>query len=182
MDYFFVADGYANYTPTATGIGNTSSGLLSPGLVNAFIKLKYKVSEKVSINLDAHEFWTQNNVADRSTVTDSNDVLNKRLGTELDLILNWKLTSAIGFEFGYSAMFGTSTLDALKHTGLTGSASKANRNTIEQERIGQWAYVMINIRTDLLADLNLFKKSQTSTNDDLMKRIQELKDKLESGN
>lgn len=106
-------------------------------------------------------------------------MLNKNLGTEIDATLNWKLTSAIGFEVGYSAMFGTPTLDALKHTGLTGSASKANRNSVKQEEVGQWAYVMINIRPDLMADMNLFKRTNTAKVDELSKKIQELSDKVE---
>lgn len=179
MDYFYTADGYANYAPAGTGLGNSSSSILSPGLVNAFIKLRYKLAEKVTLSLDVHEFWAQNKVANRATPADSSDVLNKNLGTELDFLVNWNLTPAISFEGGYSTMFGTNTLDALKHSGATGSAARANRNNLEQRNVGHWAYVMINIRPDLMADLNIFKRDHTRKIDELSRKLDELTNKVE---
>jgi hypothetical protein len=179
MDYFYVADGYANYKPNSTGLGNSSSSILSPGLVNAFLKVRYKLAEKVTLSLDAHEFWAQNKVANRSTTTDTTDVLNKNLGTELDFLLSWNLTPAINIEGGYSAMFGTNTLKAMKHSGATGSASEANRNTLTRADIGQWAYVMINIRPDLMADLNIFKRDHSRKLDEMSKKLDELSNKVE---
>jgi hypothetical protein len=179
MDYFYVADGYAAYTPTGTGLANGSSTILSPGLVNAFLKIRYKLTEKVNLSLDVHEFWAQNKVANRATTTDSTDVLNKNLGTEVDFLINWGLTPAIMIETGYSAMFGTNTLDALKHSGLTGSAGRANRNTIEQRNVGHWAYVMISVRPDLMADLNIFKRDSNRRLDEMSKKLDELTNKME---
>ncbi len=178
MDYFFVADGYAAYTPTGATLGNGSSTILSPGLVNAFLKVRYKLIEKVNLSLDVHQFWAQNKVANRATI-DSTDVLNKNLGTEVDFLINWGLTPAIMIETGYSAMFGSNTLDALKHSGLTGSASRANRNNLEQRNVGHWAYVMISVRPDLMADLNLFKRGTSGKLDEMNKKLIELSEKVE---
>jgi hypothetical protein len=178
MDYFYVADGYGAYASDGKGLGNSSSTLISPGLVNAFIKVRYKLAEKVNLSLDLHEFWAQNTVANRAT-KDSNDVLNKNLGTEIDFLVNWSLTPSIMIEGGYSAMFGTNTLDALKHTGATGTASFANRNDLPQRNVGHWAYVMINIRPDLMADLNIFKRDHSRKIDEMSKKLDELSNKLE---
>ncbi|HVD99123.1 MAG TPA: alginate export family protein [Cytophagaceae bacterium] len=179
MDYFYTADGYGNYAPAATGLGNSSSSILSPGLVNAFLKFRYKLVEKVNLSLDVHEFWAQNKVANRATAANKTDELNKNLGTELDFLVNWNLTPAIGFEAGYSAMFGTNTLDALKHSGATGSAARANRNDLEQRNVGHWAYLMINVRPDLMADLNVFKRDSSRKIDELSKKLDELSNKME---
>ena len=183
MDYFYSADGYGVYKPNSTGLGNSSSSILSPGLVDAFLKVRYKLIEKVTLSLDAHEFWAQNKVANRATnrpiKADSTDVLNKNLGTELDILVNWNLTPAISIEGGYSAMFATNTLLALKHSGATGSASEANRNDLTRKNIGQWAYVMINIRPDLMADLNIFKRDYSRKVDEMSKKLDELSNKIE---
>ena len=181
MDYFYAADGYAAYNTSgagSTGLGNSSSTILSPGLVDAFLKFRFKLIEKVNLSLDVHEFWAQNKVADRSApAIDSTAELNKRLGTELDFLINWNLTPAIGIEAGYSLMLGTSTLQALKHSGATGDASQANSNAVQQRPNGQWAYVMINIRPDLMADLNIFKRDYTRKLDEMSKRLDELSNK-----
>jgi hypothetical protein len=178
MDYFYVADGYGAYAPNSKGLGASSSSLISPGLVNAFLKVKYKLAEKINLSLDIHEFWAQNEVANRST-PDSNDVLNKNLGTEIDFLVNWNLTPAIGIEGGYSAMFGTNTLNSLKHTGATGMGSQSNTNTLPKRNVGHWAYVMINIRPDLVADLNLFKRDHSRKVDEMSKKLDELTNKME---
>ena len=178
MDYFYVADGYGAYPAAGKGLGNSSSSLLSPGLVNAFLKVRYKLAEKVNLSLDIHEFWAQNTVANRST-TDSNDVLNKNLGTEIDFLVNWSLTPAIMIEGGYSAMFGTNTLDALKHSGATGVNAQANRNDLPQRNVAHWAYVMISVRPDLMADLNIFKRDHTRKMDEMSKKLDELSNKME---
>jgi hypothetical protein len=178
MDYFYAADGYGAYAPNSKGLGASSSSLISPGLVDAFLKIRYKLVEKINLSLDIHEFWAQNTVANRST-KDSNDVLKKNLGTELDFQVNWNLTPAISFEGGYSAMFGTNTLNALKNTGATGSASQANTNTLPKRNVGHWAYVMINIRPDLMADLNIFKRNHTAKVEEMSKKLDELNNRME---
>ena len=40
--------------------------------------------------------------------------LNRSLGTELDYQLNWKIMKDATLTFGYSVMFGTKTMDAVK--------------------------------------------------------------------
>lgn len=179
MDYFYVADGYGAFAADGKSLGNGSSTLLSPGLVNAFFKVKYKLAEKLNLSLDVHEFWAQNAVANRATKTDSTDELNKFLGTEIDFVANWSLTPAIMIESGYSAMFGSNTLDALKHTGATGRATSANSNAATQRNVGHWAYVMISVRPDLVADLNIFKRDSSRKIDEMSKKLDELSNKME---
>ncbi|MBX9851213.1 MAG: alginate export family protein, partial [Cytophagaceae bacterium] len=130
MDYFYVADAY----------GLNGNNTLQPGLLNYFLKAKYRLRDNLMANLDIHEFFAGNTVADLSTVA-TDDELDKRLGTEIDFVLQYSLTKQIGIEFGYSVMMGTNTLDKLKAP------------VMDKKNIGNWGYIMINIRPDFISAL-----------------------------
>jgi hypothetical protein len=151
MDYFYVADPY----------GWKGNNALSPGLLNLFLKIKYRLRDNLMANLDIHEFYAGNKVGDLSTA-DPNDVLSKRLGTEFDFVLQYSLSKQVGIEAGYSMMFGTNTLDMLK-------APIGNKRNI-----GNWAYLMVNIRPDFLAPLMDKIKNLTTQVDNLNKSVEKL--------
>ena len=128
MDYFYVADPY----------GYNGNNFFSPGLINAYFKNKYKFRDNLTATIDFHEFWAANNVANGATA-DANDKLDSRLGTEIDIVLQWALTKQVSVEGGYGVMFGTNTLDVLKQP------------VGDKRNIGHWAYLMIAFRPDFLA-------------------------------
>jgi hypothetical protein len=148
MDYFYVADAY----------GLNSSNAQSPGLTNYFLKAKYRLRGNLMLNLDLHEFYAGNVVANTATPLDLTDELDRRLGTEIDFVFQYSPTKQITLEGGYSIMLGTNTLDVLK-------LIPDNRN------IGNWAYLMININTDFLAGLTDKLKDLTGQITELNKKL-----------
>jgi hypothetical protein len=146
MDYFYVADPY----------GLSGNNALSPGLMNLFLKMKYRLRDNLMVNLDVHEFYAGNNVPNLATAA-TDDKLDRRLGTEIDFVLQYNMTKQIAIESGYAVMFGTNTLDKLKAPA------------VDKRNIGQWAYLMLNIRTDFLGALTDKLKDLTKQVDDLNK-------------
>jgi len=159
MDYFYASDPYGLQG------ANGSKNKLSPGLFNAYWKTKYRLRDNLIVTFDVHEFFAANKVANVSTA-DLSDKMNTRLGTELDFVLNYNLTKTIGFEFGYSVMFGTETMSALKAPVNTAGSNK--------DLTGQWAYFMINIRPDFINLLNTGMKDMKKSLDDLTKKVSAL--------
>ena len=117
MDYFYVADGFG-----------------TNGLIDYYLKAKYKPIEKIVLSIDAHRFALPQSVAN-----ESGTLLSKGLGTELDFVFNYGLTKQITIEGGYSAMFATPTMAATKVKNIRNS-----------DIFSSWAYVMISIKPELL--------------------------------
>jgi hypothetical protein len=162
MDYFYVADVYGVQ-------GNVNK---NPGLVDLYLKSKYKLKDNLILSLDIHEFYAGNKVADETTPGNS---LNSRLGTEFDFVLNYNFTRQIGIEAGYSLMLGTNTLDRLKRGGNQGTiAATANAPYIDKRNNGNWAYLMITIRPDLLGQINDKLTSLVKSVDGLRKDVDTL--------
>jgi hypothetical protein len=118
MDYFYVADGFG-----------------PNGLVDYYLKSRYKIKDYLSLSLDGHQFMAPNNV-----LAGDGAKLDRNFGTELDLVANYILTKTIHLEAGYSAFFATPTL-----------ASSAVKNVANADRQANWAYLMVNIKPDFLA-------------------------------
>ncbi|KAA5543342.1 alginate export family protein [Adhaeribacter rhizoryzae] len=118
MDYFYVADGFGKN-----------------GLINYYLKSRYKLKDNLVMNLDAHQFVASNNVVNNDRVS-----LDRNFGTELDLVVNYGLTKMINLEAGYSHFFATSTL-----------ASSAVKNVSNPDLQADWAYLMINIKPTFLS-------------------------------
>lgn len=145
MDYFYAADAY----------GLNGNNLYQPGLLDTYLKFKYKLRDNLTATLDVYEFWTGSKI--------SNGVggyYKSRLGTEIDFLLIYNMTKQISIEGGYSMMFGTNTLDILKAPALP-----ADKRTI-----GNWAYVMITIKPDFMAGINSTLKTLSSQVDQLSKK------------
>ncbi len=110
MDYFFVANGFGRN-----------------GLVDYFLRGKWKASEKLALTADVHQFHSP---------ASSAGVSSGSLGQEIDLVANYHFTRQIGIEAGYSRYFTTGLLAAVK--GIANAKPQAN-----------WAYVMINVNPQL---------------------------------
>lgn len=117
MDYFYVADGF--------GPG---------GLVNYYLKTKFKAKENFMLNLDIHRFALADAIED-----ESGGELEKSLGTEVDFVLNYGLTKVVNIEGGFSAMFLTPTMVSPKVKNVKGA-----------DDVATWAYLMISIKPDFL--------------------------------
>lgn len=117
MDYFYVADGFG-----------------ANGLVNAYIKTRYKAKDNLTLSLDAHHFALPNAITD-----ESGQSLGKTLGREFDFIFNYALTKVINIEGGYCTFFASSTLASAKVKNVKSADTSAN-----------WAYLMISIKPEVL--------------------------------
>jgi hypothetical protein len=113
MDYFYVADGFG-----------------PNGLINYYLKSKFKAKDNLTLTLDAHYFQLPTAVTDNDGFE-----MDKALGTELDFVVNYSLTKAIVLEGGYSAMFSTETM-----------ASPKVKNVKRADDVSTWAYLMISIK------------------------------------
>lgn len=91
MDYFFV--GPAN--------GNV-------GVADIYLKTKFKLG-KGALLAHAHEFLTGSKQLD-----ETGGELSKAMGTEVDLVYVRKLAPDVTLHLGYSQMFGTDTMEALR--------------------------------------------------------------------
>lgn len=115
MDYFYAANGF--------GKG---------GLSDLYIHSTTKISEKLSIQTDLHQF------SSASAIRNSNDEkLSGNFGNELDIIGNFNLTKTISFQAGYCTFLPTNSLAQVK-------AVK------DPQKMANWAYLMINIKPDFL--------------------------------
>ncbi|MDB5242494.1 MAG: hypothetical protein JWP57_3119 [Spirosoma sp.] len=122
MDYFYVG-----------------TGAPAGGLRDAFVKLKY-TRKRLVTGLDVHYFalaaTTFGKLPDNLVTTK----LSAKLGVEYDFMATYSLNKSTAVELGYALMKGTNTLEFTK------------QNTINQkDKVGTWAYLMINIRPDFLA-------------------------------
>jgi hypothetical protein len=115
MDYFYVANGF--------GPG---------GLANYYLKSAFTLTKKLSGTADYHIFQSPNAV-----LSGDKPLASQSLGSEFDLILNYKMAPTVGFQAGYAHYFSTSSLEAAK--GISTSREGAN-----------WAYLMINITPEFL--------------------------------
>lgn len=91
LDYFYVSQ------PTLCGIKDL------------YLKTKIKINSKISIDNDLHYFQTQAKI---NNVKSPDLTMPAYLGTENDILINYKVSSTIKASLGHSIMFGTPTLDA----------------------------------------------------------------------
>ncbi|OCK42570.1 hypothetical protein BA195_10365 [Tenacibaculum soleae] len=109
MDYFYVGN-HAN----------------SVGLLDVYAKANFKLNPKSSLTAFLHSF---------SAAADINANVSKQLGTEIDLVYAYNYTKNIGFKAGYSQMFASEGMEALK--GIS------NNNT------NNWGWAMVTINPTL---------------------------------
>ena len=115
MDYFYVGN-HAN----------------SVGLNDISLKLDFPI-KKVNVSVAPHFFSVPNKIISGGIEQDS------YLGTEIDLTASYKLYKDILLTAGYSQMFATDSMVALK--GGTGLNDTTNN----------WAYLMVNINPQIFS-------------------------------
>ena len=118
MDYFYVADAFG-----------------PNGLVDYYLKTKFKIKENLMIMTDMHRF-----VLPEAIPSEGGEDLDKALGTEIDLVASYGLTKVIGIEGGFSTMFSTATMTATKV-----------KNIPDANDISTWAYLMVSIKPEMLS-------------------------------
>jgi hypothetical protein len=113
MDYFYVGNGHKN-----------------KGLIDFFLKTKFKTGEKSAFNAHLHQFFSQSTIT-----TESSEDLSSSLGTEIDLVYVLNLAPGVVLNVGYSTLFQTESLEYLKNVANPKSAS--------------WAWAMIGFKPTL---------------------------------
>jgi len=97
MDYFTIIDVH------------TKGG----GLSDSYVKLLIDPGKKLSIGMDYHYFMLANNVIDVDN-TLGFTALDKKLGSEIDLSLIYKVEKNFVIKMGYSIMLATKSLSAVR--------------------------------------------------------------------
>ena len=115
MDYFYVGNFH-------------DQGATSSGLNDIFIKSKWTLGNKTSLDGHLHFFSSPATLVDP---TDTNREIDKYLGTELDLVFTWTPVKSFKIYLGYSQMWATSSMEAIKTT--PGDHSTLNN----------WAWLMV---------------------------------------
>src|SRR6185503_20218128 len=103
MDYFYVADGFG-----------------SNGLIDYYLKAKYKAKDNLTLSLDGHQFVLPNALPDEGS-----GPLSKSLGMELDFVANYAVTKVVNIEGGFSAMFSTSTMASARVKNVAKAADQS---------------------------------------------------------
>jgi hypothetical protein len=115
MDYFYVADGFG-----------------SNGLVDLYLKMKFKPKDNLTLSLDAHSFSLSEELPMEGGVQ-----YEKFLGTEFDFVLNYGLSKIINIEAGYSQLYASDTMSSPKV-----------KNVKNASDFNDWAYLMISIKPE----------------------------------
>lgn len=119
MDYFYAASPFGKN-----------------GLVDYYIKSKYKVSDKFWLTADLHQFNTEAKITMPSNSSNS----KKSFGQEIDIVGSYSVSKQIIIEAGYSHFFNTALL-----------TSPAVKNVVDARTGANWAYLGINIKPDFLS-------------------------------
>lgn len=103
-----------------------NSGFGNVGLQDYYLKTKLKTGNHFWLTADVHQFYSAAG-------------LNRALGTEADLAASYALTRIITFEAGYSYFRNTASLTSAGVKNIPNAQTNSN-----------WAYLMINIRPEVL--------------------------------
>jgi len=119
MDYFYV------------GTGSPAGGLKNP-----YLKFKY-TGNTLTAGVDYHLFSLEKDMkkADGSYV-------DKNLGSEIDLVLNYNMNKFTNIELGYAMMNAKSSMTFAKGQATTDAAADTYRKT------GTWFYAMLRFTPD----------------------------------
>ncbi|MEO7311954.1 MAG: alginate export family protein [Chitinophagaceae bacterium] len=119
MDYFYV------------GTGSPAGGLVNP-----YFKVKY-TANLLAVGLDIHNFSLAKDMK-----KGDGTLVEKKLGTEFDLLLNYNMNKFTNVELGYSVMAATSSMPFAKSQVTTDLAASTYRKT------GTWFYAMLKFTPD----------------------------------
>lgn len=117
MDYFYVGNKHGQN-------GQTS------GLLDFYVQSKFKLGNKSALIAHLHHFSSPTTIY---AAEGNGEELSAQLGEEIDLVYNLNLTPDVNFKLGYSQLFSTQSLEAIK-----GGA--------ERKGLNQWAWAMLTIK------------------------------------
>ncbi len=122
MDYFYV--------------GNHGG---SVGLQDHFLKFGYK-GKKFSAGLQGHYFMAAEDVLDKEALRETGEykAMDSGLGTEIDLFVGFDLARGVKLKTGYSQMFATETMEALKGGN--------------KEEVQNWGWMMVTMKPKFLEE------------------------------
>jgi hypothetical protein len=106
------------------------------GLHDMYLKFGYKASSKTYAELAFHHFRLANRVEDESYTGEGLKALDKTLGSELDFTVKYRPTPHFSLRLGYSAMFSTSVMSAIKG---------GNHN-----RVAHWGVMMLTFQPGII--------------------------------
>ena len=116
MDYFYVGNNHGQFGRTA-------------GLADFYLKTNFKVGERSNLLAQLHHFESPATVYDPQ---EAGGTLSARLGEEIDLVYNLNLSPDYNIKVGYSQLYATNSMEALK--GKSGSS------------FNQWAWLMLTFK------------------------------------
>ena len=117
MDYFYVG----NYHGQAGG-GRTS------GLIDIHFKTNFRLNQKSGLVANLHYFASPVKIYEGQGT--AGNTFGSTLGTEIDLVYTLAIAKDVKFNLGYSQMFGTETMEAVKGGG-------------DKSAFNNWAWAMI---------------------------------------
>ncbi|MBI4646701.1 MAG: alginate export family protein [Bacteroidia bacterium] len=129
-----------NYFSTLYGSTHTFNGNLDyftdipkhtklAGLDNGYIFLTYKLNDKILLKTDFHYFMLQNNYVYDSIIID------KYLGSEIDVSCKIDFSKEINLQFGYSVMFAEDAMEI-----ITGG---------DKDLLPYWGWVMLTVKPEI---------------------------------
>ena len=121
MDYFYV------------GNAHKQGSEASSGLMDLFLKTKFGISKKMFLIAHYHYFSSPVTIIDPVDITQN---LSSYLGSEIDLVYLIKLQDDFKIHLGYSQMFATESMLAVKK-----NSGVLNGN--------QWAWIMVTFKPQL---------------------------------
>jgi hypothetical protein len=128
MDYFYVGNPHAQQGKTV-------------GLQDFFIRSKFNLnSTKTSVSTELHHFVTPVRITEPSGSAKS---LSSTLGSEVDIVLQHSFQKDFVVHLGYSQMFATESLQAIKGG--------------DREGINNWAWLMLTFKPELFNSSSLLK-------------------------
>ena len=122
MDYFYVGNGH--------GQANSRTS----GLIDIHLKTNFKLGQKSNLGANLHYFASPVKIYEGFGI--NGNTYGSSLGTEVDLVYTMMLSQNVKFNLGYSQMFATETMEAVKGGG---DASAFNN----------WAWAMISFKPQL---------------------------------
>ena len=119
MDYFYA------------GTGSPAGGLRNP-----YLKLKYTAAA-VTAGIDFHSFSL-----DKDMKKSDGSFVDKKLGSEIDFVLNYNMNKFTNVEFGYSIMNAKSSMAFAKGQATADAIADTYKKT------GSWFYLMLKFTPD----------------------------------
>ena len=120
MDYFYV------------GTGSPAGGLNNP-----YLKFKY-TNSTLTLGADLHSFSLNKDMSKADGT-----LVGRRLGTEIDFMLNYNMNKFTNVELGYSLMNATSSMPFAKAQATTDAVADTYRKS------GTWFYAMLKFTPDI---------------------------------